>query len=99
MSSGKILLGVLAGVTAGAFIGILFAPDKGKNTRKKISKKGNDYAEELKSVFDDFLESITEKLESAKDDADDLIQKGKSKVKEVKSDVKNTLSEKVSHQH
>jgi hypothetical protein len=45
MSSGKVLLGVLAGVAAGAFLGILFAPDKGLNTRKKIVKKGEDYAD------------------------------------------------------
>jgi len=45
MSSGKVLLGVLAGVAAGAFLGILFAPEKGSNTRKNISKKGEDFAE------------------------------------------------------
>ena len=40
MNSGKVVLGVLAGLAAGAALGILFAPDKGTATRKKISKKG-----------------------------------------------------------
>ena len=38
MGSGKVLLGVLAGVAVGATLGILFAPDKGSETRKKISQ-------------------------------------------------------------
>ena len=39
MGTGKILLGVLAGVAAGATLGILFAPAKGSKTRKKIIEK------------------------------------------------------------
>lgn len=97
MSSSKVLLGLLAGVTTGALIGILFAPDKGTNTRKKFSKKGEDYVEGLKSKFDDFLQSVTDQYESAKDDADDLIAKGKSKAQEVRSDVKHVVNEKVSN--
>ncbi len=97
MSSNKVLLGLLAGVTTGALIGILFAPDKGTNTRKKISKKGENYVEGLKSKFDDFLQSVTDQYESAKDDADDLIAKGKSKAQEVRSDVKHVVNEKVSN--
>jgi len=48
MNSGKVLLGVLAGLAAGALLGVLFAPEKGSDTRKKISKKGEDYADSLK---------------------------------------------------
>ncbi len=48
MSSGKVLLGLLAGVAAGALLGILFAPEKGSVTRKKMSKKAEEYGDGLK---------------------------------------------------
>lgn len=64
MSSGKILLGILAGTAAGALIGILFAPDKGVNTRKKIVSKGEEYAEDLKDKFGEFVDNVAEKYES-----------------------------------
>ena len=44
MSTGKVLLGVLAGAAAGALLGVLLAPDKGSETRKKILEKGDEYA-------------------------------------------------------
>lgn len=64
MNTGKVLLGVLAGVAAGALIGILFAPDKGCETRKKIAKKGKDYADGLTEKLNDFLEDVIEKFET-----------------------------------
>ena len=39
MKNGKVLLGVLAGIAAGALIGVLLAPEKGSDMRKNISKK------------------------------------------------------------
>ena len=65
MSTGKTLLGVLAGVAAGALLGILFAPDKGDQTRKKIAKKGKDYSDDLTKKMTDFMEEMTGKFESA----------------------------------
>lgn len=67
MSTGKVLLGLLAGIAAGALLGILFAPDKGSVTRKKLTKKGDEFADEMKERFDEFLESMSEKFEKAED--------------------------------
>ena len=52
MSSGKVLLGVLAGVAAGAVLGILFAPDKGSKTRKKIVDSSEDVLDEIQGTID-----------------------------------------------
>ncbi len=48
MSRGSIFLGILAGLASGAILGILFAPDKGSETRGKIVSKGEGYVDNLK---------------------------------------------------
>ena len=92
MSTGKVVLGTLAGLAIGAIAGILFAPEKGSITRKKIMDKGDDYVDELKSKFDEFGDSITEKFESTKKDAENWAQKGKEKYDDAKKDFKNTAT-------
>lgn len=67
MSSGKVLLGVLAGMAVGAALGVLFAPDEGWNTRKRISKKGEDIADDLGDKFEEFLDSISVKMDEVKE--------------------------------
>ncbi len=69
MSSGKVLLGVLAGVAVGATLGIFFAPDKGSKSRKKISQKSKDYMEGLEEIFNEFRENIDKKYETVKEEA------------------------------
>lgn len=60
------LLGLLAGAAAGAVIGLLFAPEKGSDTRKKIASKGNDYKQDLKDKFGNLIDTASEKMESVK---------------------------------
>jgi len=66
MSSVKVLLGVLAGAAAGSTLGILFAPEKVSGTHLRISKKADDYLDNLKGKFDDFLLTATNELDYVK---------------------------------
>jgi len=88
MSSGKVLLGLLAGVAAGTLLGILFAPEKGSDTRKKFSKKGEDFADTLKEKFNEFLDSISENLDEVKEEVPGNAEEGKAKSRETDKKVK-----------
>jgi gas vesicle protein len=85
MKTGNVFLAVLAGVAAGAIMGVLLAPEKGTETRKKISKAKDDMSDEIKTRFNDFMDDISEKFESVKDEVLDLVDTGKSKYAEGKS--------------
>lgn len=69
MDTGKILLGVLAGLAVGATFGILFAPDKGSSTRRLIGDKSEDYLDDLGNKFNEFIDDISEKFEDLKEQA------------------------------
>ncbi|HXU28440.1 MAG TPA: YtxH domain-containing protein [Bacteroidia bacterium] len=88
MSSGKLVLGALAGLAAGAVLGILFAPDKGSKTRAKLMSKGEEYADSLKEKYDELVDTITSKAE----EVEKMAEKGKAKYDEVKKDVKHATA-------
>ena len=70
-TNGKILAAVATGIAAGAVLGILFAPDKGSETRRKISEQGKKMADGIKV-----------KLNKGKEKFNDLKEDMEQKVKE-----------------
>jgi gas vesicle protein len=76
MKNGKIILGVLAGAATGALLGILYAPDKGVNTRKKIAQRSRDYVDGVGEQFNSIIDEMSTKLKS-------VAHNGKSAVEEL----------------
>jgi gas vesicle protein len=87
MISGKVVIGAMAGIAAGALIGVLFAPDKGSDIRNKIAKQGEDYLDSRKGKFNSLLDSIAGKFDGGKADISDI---GDSRKKEAKRDMQPT---------
>jgi gas vesicle protein len=88
----KALLGFLAGAAVGAIAGILFAPDKGSETRRKISKKTGDVTDSVKNAFNDFIDGVKNTYSSIKGEAEDVEEKGKTKLNSLKHEAKNALA-------
>lgn len=88
MSKSKIVLGFLAGAAAGAILGILFAPQKGAKTRKKIAKKTTEAGDSLKHAFEDFVDTIKEKYAMVAGEAEEVVEKGKAKMYAAKKEAK-----------
>ena len=91
MDTGKLVVGILAGVAVGALVGVLFAPDKGSETRRRIVEKGDDSMEDMKDKLEDLLNSFAEKCECAKEDMQKIYEQGKDKVEVLKGDVNTIL--------
>lgn len=79
MKSGKILAGIPAGAVGGALLGILFSPEKGSRLRRNIKHKSEDYADELRDKFNDFVDSIPSSYKKVWRDAEMLFDNGKAK--------------------
>ena len=79
MNSSKVVLGILGGVAAGALLGVLFAPEKGSKTRKKIVNKSNDFVDDLKDKFEDLYTDVTDKYDNLLRDAKGMVSKKEMK--------------------
>jgi gas vesicle protein len=58
MNNNRILAGLIAGLAAGAVLGILFAPDKGSETRRRVFSSARSFSDRGKSLIDELKEKV-----------------------------------------
>jgi gas vesicle protein len=93
MSSTKSFLSLLAGLAAGAAIGILYAPDKGWKTRGRIKKATANGFEDLKDNLDELGSKAGEKTAEARESLKNLGETLREKGSEIKEGTRKLLVE------
>jgi gas vesicle protein len=78
----KVLLGILGAAAAGVVIGLLIAPEKGSDTRKKIKRTAGDWADNLSHLW-----------AKGKKAAEDMAEVAKDKIRHGKSTAENKVKE------
>jgi gas vesicle protein len=85
----EILAGLLAGAAAGVFLGMLYAPEEGRKTRKKIKSKAN-------NLKDQAVDQYGKVSELTKEQYVDVSGKIKHQYGNISSQVKYTADKLVS---
>ena len=92
MASTKSFLSILAGLAAGAAIGILYAPDKGWKTRARVKKAAANGYEDMKENLGDLGTKVDEKTAEAKETIKNLRDTLREKGSEIKEGTRKLLS-------
>jgi gas vesicle protein len=84
----KVLLGILGAAAAGVVIGLLVAPDKGNETRKKLKKTAGEWADNLSHLWERGRQAAEDGVQEAKDKG----RYAKSAAEEKVSKIKESFS-------
>lgn len=89
MSTTKVLMGFVAGAAVGALAGILFAPDSGPNTRKRIQDKAGDLGDAAKESINGLVDSVKNAYSGAKDKVEEFGDHARAEMTSARNDIKS----------
>lgn len=87
----------LSGTVAGTVLGILYAPDKGKHTRDRLSYRLEQYKDSLQEVIDDLTAASEAEDENGQPQKSEVSQETIEKAEKIMDDI-NSLQETIHNQ-
>ncbi len=83
MNSSRLFVGIIAGIIAGAAFGYLSKTRHGEKVRRTLSKKKNEYAQEVKNSFAVFLDAVSDKYDTLADGISGYSESGRNAEQQI----------------
>lgn len=91
--SGGSFFAFLLGIITGGVIGILYAPDKGTNTRDRLSFQLDKLKKQLEGFLDDVTDGKAILDNDAKNQGEKIVKDAKDKAERLLDDVNGLISQ------